>query len=224
MSTALSINNSLPTIQELYKNTELAINQEAFNHYLNQQPPSAWVKVHPFISGYRYLPIDKVEFLLRKFFKSYKIEVVKTGMLLNSVEVTVRVHYLDPITEQWMYHDGVGAEELQTKKDSGNLQIDMSNINKGAVKMALPIAKTIAIKDACDHFGEIFGSSLNRKDVYAFSVDEKLTDVAKAKEEKRVEKLIEKATTIEEMDQLEQHCLTENTKTLWQAKHLLLEK
>ena len=112
---------------------------------MNAQPPVTWVKKHPFIQNYLYLPIDKVEYLLQKIFKTFKIEVIKTGMLMNAVEVTVRVHYQHPVTGEMLFHDGVGAQELQTKKDSGNLSIDMSNVNKGAVMMALPIAKTIAI-------------------------------------------------------------------------------
>lgn len=209
--------NNFPAIQELYSNTDLAVQQEALNHYLNQQPPANWVKVHPFIKNYKYLPIDKVEFLLRKFYKSYKIEVLKTGLLLNCVEVTVRVNYLDPITGEWMFHDGVGAEELQTQKDTGTLKIDMSNLNKGAVKMALPIAKTIAIKDACDHFGEIFGASLNRKDIIQFNVDSKLTDLAKTKEEQRMEKLIQKAKDRETLEGLKAH-LTEKLQTQFDTK------
>jgi len=209
--------NNFPAIQELYSNTDLAVQQEALNHYLNQQPPANWVKVHPFIKNYKYLPIDKVEFLLRKFYKSYKIEVLKTGLLLNCVEVTVRVNYLDPITGEWMFHDGVGAEELQTQKDTGTLKIDMSNLNKGAIKMALPIAKTIAIKDACDHFGEIFGASLNRKDIIQFNVDSKLTDLAKTKEEQRMEKLIEKAKDRETLEGLKAH-LTEKLQTQFDTK------
>jgi len=209
--------NNFPAIQELYSNTDLAVQQEALNHYLNQQPPANWVKVHPFIKNYKYLPIDKVEFLLRKFYKSYKIEVLKTGLLLNCVEVTVRVNYLDPITGEWMFHDGVGAEELQTQKDTGTLKIDMSNLNKGAIKMALPIAKTIAIKDACDHFGEIFGASLNRKDIIQFNVDSKLTDLAKTKEEQRMEKLIQKANDRETLEGLKAH-LTEKLQTQFDTK------
>lgn len=209
--------NNFPAIQELYSNTDLAVQQEALNHYLNQQPPANWVKVHPFIKNYKYLPIDKVEFLLRKFYKSYKIEVLKTGLLLNCIEVTVRVNYLDPITGEWMFHDGVGAEELQTQKDTGTLKIDMGNLNKGAIKMALPIAKTIAIKDACDHFGEIFGASLNRKDIIQFNVDSKLTDLAKTKEEQRMEKLIQKANDRETLEGLKAH-LTEKLQTQFDTK------
>ena len=40
--------------------------------------------------------------------------------------------------------------------------------------MAFPIAKTAAIKDACDHFGKMFGSDLNRKDEIAYRLDASL--------------------------------------------------
>lgn len=165
--------SKLPTLAELFSdNIEVAGKAEGLNAILNTPPPAKWVKEHPYIRGYNYLPIDKVEYLLRKIFKKYRIEVLKTGMLMNSVEVTVRVHYLDPSTGTMEYHDGVGAQELQTAKDTGTLKMDMSNVNKGAVMMALPIAKTVAIKDACDHFGEIFGCNLNRKDTLAFTPDQ----------------------------------------------------
>jgi hypothetical protein len=49
--------------------------------------------------------------------------------------------------------------------------------------MAFPLAKSVAIKDACDHFGNIFGANLNRKDTIAFAPDAQLIDrVAKRKE------------------------------------------
>ena len=165
---------NLPTIAELTGDVELAFKNDQFNLLLNQEPPAKWVKVHPYIKDYKYVPIDKVEFLLKKLFKLYKIEVLKTGMLLNAIEVTVRVHYLHPVTSEWMFHDGVGAQELQTQKDTGNLKLDMSNINRGAVTMALPIAKSVAIKDAADHLGKLFGSDLNRKDTLNYTTDKGL--------------------------------------------------
>lgn len=155
----------LPKIKDLYNNIELAIKQDGLMTVLNQPPKQEWVKKHPFIANYNYLPIERIEYILKSIFKTnYKIEVLKTGLLLNTVEVTVRVHFKDLVTGEWMYHDGVGAQEIQTKKDSGHLLLDMSNINRGAITMALPIAKTIAVKDACDHIGNIFGANLNRKD------------------------------------------------------------
>jgi hypothetical protein len=167
-------NKNLPTLAELYSDVDTYKKTDDFNYLMNQNPPEKWVKIHPFIANYKYLPIDKVEYLLRKIFKEFKIEVISQSMLLNSVSVHVRVHYLHPVTSEWMFHDGVGAQEIQTKKDTGHLKLDMSNINKGAVMMALPIAKTIAIKDASDHFGRLFGSDLNRKDLAENSQDKNL--------------------------------------------------
>lgn len=165
---------NLPTIAELTGDVELAFKNDQFNLLLNQNPPEKWVKKHPFVKDHNYVPIDKVEHLLKKIFKLYKIEVIKTGMLLNAVEVTTRVHYVHPVTNEWMFHDGVGAQEVQTQKDTGSLKLDMSNINRGAVAMALPIAKTLSVKDACDHLGKLFGADLNRKDTLNYTTDKSL--------------------------------------------------
>lgn len=165
--------SKLPTLAELYsENLEQAAKLEGFTLLLNQQPKPEWVKIHPFISGYRYLPADKVEYLLRAIFKEFKIEITGQGTAFNGVWVTVRVNYKNPITTEWMYHDGIGAAQLQTAK--GKSCADLGAINNGALSMAYPIAKTVAIKDACDHFGRLFGSDLNRKDVVEYVQDNTL--------------------------------------------------
>lgn len=197
---------SKATIASLFlQNTLDVVPLEQLNVILSTPPPENWVKVHPFIKGYKYLPIDKVEYLLRRCFKKYKIEVLKTGMLMNAVEVTVRVHYFNPATETMEFHDGVGAQELQTKKDTGSLKLDMSNVNSGAVAMALPIAKSVAIKDACDHFGDLFGANLNRKDALVFTGDgdlmnsvslEELTELFELKKEGLDATMLSDATRI----------------------------
>ena len=58
---------------------------------------------------------------------------------------------------------------MQTAK--GTSVSDLVNINNGALTMAFPMAKTIAIKDAADHFGKLFGADLNRKDVISYELD-----------------------------------------------------
>lgn len=161
--------SNLPKIQELYNDRQLAVKEDAFMVLMNQQPKDEWVKMHPFIRGYKYLPIERVEFLLKNIFKRYRIEITGQGHSFNGVWVTVRVHYQHPITGEWDYHDGIGAAQLQTKQ--GASPADLANINNGALAMAYPMAKTIAIKDACDHFGRLFGSDLNRKDVIDYLPD-----------------------------------------------------
>lgn len=166
---------NLPTLAELTADVAVSYKTDQLNLLLNQQPPATWVKKHPFIKEYSYLPIDKVEHLLRKIFKSYRIEITGQGTAFNAVWVTVRVHFKDPVTGEWSYHDGIGAAQLQTKQ--GASPADLANINNGAVMMAFPIAKTIAVKDACHSFGTLFGANLNRKDIVEFAPEKSVSDV-----------------------------------------------
>jgi hypothetical protein len=161
--------SNLPKIKDLYSDITIAQKNDAFVTLMNQQPKQEWIKVHPFIRGYKYLPIERIEFLLKTIFKSYRIEVLREGQSFNGVFVVVRVHYLHPLTNTWEFHDGIGASQLQTAK--GTSPADLNNINNGALSMAFPMAKTIAIKDACDHFGNLFGADLNRKDVISYDID-----------------------------------------------------
>lgn len=183
MSTDLT-KKELPTLAELTADVETAWKNDQLNLLLNQSPPKKWIATHPIIKKevlvngekrkvpYEYLPIDKVEFLLRKIFKEYRIEITGQGTSFNGVWVTVRIHYKSPIDGQWSFHDGIGASQLQTK--SGSSPADMANINNGAVSMAFPLAKTLAIKDACDMFGNLFGANINRQDTVSFTTDSSL--------------------------------------------------
>lgn len=152
----------LPTIADLYSgDIKQAQELEKFTMLMNCEPASHWVKVHPF-GKFNYLPIDKVEYLLKMIFKQFRIEVLSTSQMFNGVTCTVRVHYFHPVTQEWTYTDGVGAEALQTKK--GSSAADFASINNNALAMALPIAKSSAVKNACFALGNIFGGNLNRKD------------------------------------------------------------
>ena len=161
--------SDLIAIKDIYSDIALVEKEDALVCLLNQQPKTEWVKEHPFIRGYKYLPIERVEYLLKSIFKRYRIEITGQGTAFNGVWVTVRIHYQHPITGEWDFHDGIGASQLQTAK--GTSPADLANINNGALSMAFPIAKTIAVKDAADHFGKLFGSDLNRKDVIDYSPD-----------------------------------------------------
>jgi len=213
--------HKLPTLQELYLEPGEALKSDHLAVILNQQPPASWVKTHPFIKGYNYLPIDKIEYSMKRIFKRYRIEILREGTSFNGVYVVARVHYLHPITNEWDFHDGIGAVQLQTAK--GTSPADLANINNGALSMAFPIAKTIAIKDAADHFGTTFGSDLNRKDTLQYSADNKLAEVAKTKEEERLEKLIEKAKDLATLEGLKAH-LTENLNYQYEIKWNQLSK
>jgi hypothetical protein len=160
-----------PNLIDIYQSDALVEikRQEDLNIYLDTDVPQAWVKVNKFANNSKYLPIDKVEWLLRKIFKAFRIEITGQGVAFNGVWVSVRLHYLHPVTGKWEFHDGIGASEMQTAK--GTSPADLVNINKNALSMAFPVAKSYAIKDASHHFGNVFGANLNRMDIVKLTTD-----------------------------------------------------
>src|SRR5678809_1631494 len=105
----------LPSLAELHHSPEEAFKNDALNYLLNQPPHEAWLKKHPMITvkdetgkqvKLKYIPIDKIEFMLTRIFQQWRREVKDIKLILNSVVATVRLHYLNPITGQWEFHDG----------------------------------------------------------------------------------------------------------------------
>jgi hypothetical protein len=158
----------IPKMEDLVKDYDSWSELDEFTFLINQNPPEKWVKVHPFIKDWKYLPIEKVEYLLKKIFKDYQIEIKFAQTAFNGVVMGVTVHYLHPVLNEWRKQDGIGAMQLQTAK--GTSPADLANINNGAVSIAYPIAEVYAIKDACEKIGRIFGGDLNRKDTMGYEV------------------------------------------------------
>lgn len=164
----------LPILADLYKATDVAtlFKHDQFNLLMNQAPEPKWIQENKFAGNSKYIPIGILETLMQRIFKEFRVEVMREGTMFNSVYVAIRLHYVNPVSGEWSYHDGVGSAQIQTK--SGASPADLASINNNAVMMALPMAKSYAIKDACDHFGKLFGRDLNRKEVMGFGVDKNL--------------------------------------------------
>lgn len=171
MSNNEVVKTNLPTLKALNTDNKRAFKNDQLNYLLNQDPPKKFVKDFPSEMGIRgggsYLPIDKVEFFLTRIFQQWKVEILDCGTAFQSCFVTVRLHYLSPATGEWSYHDGIGAAPVQT--DAGKSAADLAAIKSRAVQIAFPIAKSLAIKDAADHLGRLFGRDINRKDPVAFT-------------------------------------------------------
>jgi len=165
----------LPTLKDLHHDESVAFKNDQLNLLLNQPTPEKWIKDHPFAKNVKYIPIDKVEFLLTRIFQEWKVEIISYSALFNSVSCHIRLHYKNPISVEWSFHDGVGAVGVQT--DAGKSAADLGAIKQDAVMKALPAAESYAIKDAAEKLGILFGKNLNRKDTIgfagAYSKDEK---------------------------------------------------
>lgn len=162
------MNKSLARIVGDIGDIESFVANDEFLQIVNQEPPAKFIKDHPMASGVKYIPIDKIELMLTKIFQSWYVEVLKTGQILNSIEVTIRLFYKHPVSQEWLHQDGVGAVPIQV--DKGENASNLAAIKNNAIMLALPAAKSYAIKDAAENIGKVFGRDLNRKDTMAFSV------------------------------------------------------
>lgn len=154
---------NLPAIRDLYKGEVELAKQNDLNILLNQEPKADWVKAHPmFKDKVKYIPIERIEYLLTSIFIKWNVEIRTVQLIANSVVVTVRLSYLNPITNEMDFQDGVGAAPLQTDKDAG--ATDWTKIKSDAVMKAAPAAESFAVKDAAEKIGKLFGKDLNRAD------------------------------------------------------------
>lgn len=142
---------------------------------VNQQPPQNWIKTHPMVKvknefgqsvPLQYLPVDKVEYLLTMIFRQWRLEILTVQALFQSIAVTVRLHYRNPIDGLWYQQDGVGASMVQT--DSGASAADLGKIKSAAVQIAAPAAESYALKDAAEKIGPLFGKDLNKFNTLSF--------------------------------------------------------
>ena len=154
------------TIADLVINKEQSEKMASFQAMINQAPPKEWIKDHPFIKGYKYLPIERVESMLRSVFQKWEWKVNDYRVIANSITVHGTLRVLEPVTNEWLSYDGLGAVDIQMK--SGSTSFDFSNIVSGAIQKNLPAAESYALKDAAEKLGTIFGGNLNRKDEINF--------------------------------------------------------
>lgn len=150
---------------------------------LNIEPPAQWIKKHPLYNN-DYLPIDKVEYMLTSLFTDWWVEVKECKLVVNSIVVTVTLHY--QIEDSWRKQDGLGASPLQvnSKDDEGKRTkpTDITQLKSNAVMLATPIAETNAVKDAADKIGKCFGRDLNRKNTLDYNATEIGSNARKALE------------------------------------------
>lgn len=168
----------IPTITELveeYSKPESEA-ERTLVALLNCNPPEKWLLPHPTATRKnekgekvpcKYLPTDKIEYLLSRTFTRWWLEILDYKLIANSVGVSVRLYVINPITGQQMHNDGIGAVAIQT--DSGAGAIDWSKVKSAGVQMALPAAETYAFKDAAEKFGRLFGKDVNRNSLLEYN-------------------------------------------------------
>lgn len=169
--------HKIPTFAELQQNSEEAYAYDEFLKLVHTSPPAEWVKDHDQLKikvrgqwvAYKYLPIDKVEFMLHRIFgaNGWKREILREGIMFNAMYVTIRLWYKIPKTNEWLFHDGIGAQGVQV--DKGESAANMAAIKSDAIQKGLPSAASYALGNAAEKIGEIFGANLNKIDTQSIN-------------------------------------------------------
>ena len=194
----------LPTVADLYDDSELTVKNTALAVLLNADPKKDWIKKNPFANNTDYIPISIQEWLMTRIFGKWRVEIKTVNQLLNSVCVTIRLHFIDPVTGQWDWMDGVGAQPIQMDAGAGN---DITKIKSGAIQISAPAAESYAFKDACEKLGRIFGKDLNRKWSMDYSqLGQQAADrfnIGKTNEDKERTRIYEHIESIDNLDDLD---------------------
>jgi len=187
--------NKLPTIKQIISGElDLPEKQTALNVLLNQQPPKDWLKTNKFAGNSEYLPIDKIEYLLTKIFNDWFVRINNVRMFGNSIETSITLFYrpiIDELQEDinntsddnlrtelikikhtrkkedWYdKQDGTGAAVIQV--EAGEKASSFDKIKPYAIAIAAPKAESVAISDAADKIGRVFGKDLNRNSLLPY--------------------------------------------------------
>lgn len=204
------VQKKLPTLSDLYADKDVMLKQNELNLILNAEPKEEWVKLHP-MTKQKYIPIERIEYLLTVIFGWWSVEVKEVKILANSVVAVVRLHIKNPLTGEIEYQDGVGAMPIQVEKGSG--AVDFAKMKSNAIQLAAPAAESYAIKDAAEKLGKIFGKDINRKN----SVDyiDRIHSVMASMEESNLAQDI--------LDEIDKCTTEEQLKAVWE-KHKGLGK
>lgn len=209
---------------------------DQFKFILNQKPQKKWIKDNPNTTQKKTLPdgtikevpgeyigIGTHEFLLDYIFKEWRVEIKSITTIFHSVAVEIRLHYKNPTTGEWSFHDGIGASKCQSDKGQ---PFSADTIKASAVQMALPAAKSYAIKDAAEHLGEIFGRNLNRADapVYKVTVPNQTPEQpdSDVKATQRLHKLISAAKSRKDLQGLAKDLKTQEDRDYYDSVWKLL--
>jgi predicted RecA/RadA family phage recombinase len=137
------------------------LTETTYKQILDINPPKSIIRHHQY-GKFDYLPITAVERLLDGLFASWSAEILREGHVVNGFYIIVRLTARIPNSDKVLTADGIGFAEFQTK--SGASPTDFTNLMQGAGVVAIPKAKTEAIKNAAKSFGNLFGRNLLRND------------------------------------------------------------
>jgi hypothetical protein len=187
--TLIKQNGTARAIAPLISMPDAIRNIEQFTHRLNEAPPQEGVERTPDGKA-ETLTISHVEGKLDEIFmRQWGYDKCEFSVVANELCCDVIVWVLDPSTGIKITRAGTAAIAIMVdaapddvKKDpkrKNSWALDLGNKKPNALKMNRPAVKALAMKNAVQSLGVVFGRNLNRKnedspeDYYSQELDSK---------------------------------------------------
>lgn len=159
MNELAPIKSDIIAIKEFWDSHKDTLN--LFLKKTGTKPKESNLKTNKFANNSKYLEIGYLEMQLdRIFYGLWSLKIIDCKQILNSVQVTVELSVFHPIALTWIARTGIGAKEIQLKKDTRDFVAE--NLSSKCLERDIPIAKAEAFKNACKSLGNSFGRHLNR--------------------------------------------------------------
>lgn len=163
-------------VSVLTKDLGLAVQVDSLNTLLNTDPPKQWFKTH---KGNDYLPIDRVKNNIITIFQDYDWCIKSVQLIANSIVVYGTLSVINPVTGRTRNLDGIGAWPIQLK--SGSAPTDFNSIIQDAIQKNAPAAESLALKNAAQKLGKLFGGGSDDVDFTpAYSKEIPLDEIKKS--------------------------------------------
>ena len=118
------------------------------------------VKQSPSSDKASYLPIGLIENQLDELYSGLWQTEGTVELMGNSIVATVTLKVFHPTAKLWISRTGIGAKKVQLNK--GAAAMDTSQMKADAFEKGAPAAKSMALRNAAQSLGQVFGRNLNR--------------------------------------------------------------
>lgn len=151
-------------MEEIAKYGENYASLEAFTVFLNKLPKKSAIKVNKYADNSLYLPIGEIEQKLDELYAGlWSTSNMNFQVVANSVVCSLQLRVFHPVAKIWLTRAGIGAVPIQLNK--GEHELNFSTIKSDAIRKNAGASKAMAVRNAAQTLGAIFGRNLNREDV-----------------------------------------------------------
>lgn len=151
------------------------VSAEAFKEAIQKAPATAWLKERS-LGGTKkaaYLPIHFQESIADKVFREWEVIDERYTTIVNEIVCTVKIRILpDYPNADERFITGSAANPIQVDSETPASKFPLGK-KTNALQYNLPACRSLAISNALETFGNVFGRNVSRSVVNNHKIEQK---------------------------------------------------